>query len=142
MFHPYFSFRGRQRRMSYLVHMGWLTIALIIGTIWAEHKFQEAPLFIAVVLGLLAIHQINAVGLTVQRLHDMGHSGWFCLGLWFPGLVFLYKNPNIIMELHKWTFTPDNIDWGLLICTMIFVLGLLFSPGFEGENKYEDDYVD
>lgn len=139
MFHPYFSFRGCLRRMPYLVHMGCLYVALIVGILLAEYKFEQPTVFIATVLALLVIHQINAVGLTVQRLHDMGHSGWFCLGLWFPGVVFFYKNPNIIMELHKRTFTPDNTDWALLFCTLIFVVGLIFSPGIKGENKYSTD---
>lgn len=137
MLYPYFSFEGRQKRLPYFSRLIFLQSLLALSAVWASYTFDEPTSFIYAIMGIVIVQQASVICLTVQRLHDMGHSGWFCWGLWLPGLVFLGKNPLFFKQLRDGTLNPDATDFILMACVALFVGGLIFSPGQKGDNKYE-----
>jgi uncharacterized membrane protein YhaH (DUF805 family) len=90
-----FDFAGRARRKEYwyflLVYIiAWLVFIYIDGLLGLYDSDTEIGLFSGVFsLAIL----VPSVSVTIRRLHDSDHSGWWFLVVFIPligGLVLLY----------------------------------------------------
>ncbi|HDP89364.1 MAG TPA: DUF805 domain-containing protein [Thioalkalivibrio sp.] len=106
---------GRLGRLRYFGYSFMITFALyiVLGIAAAvmvpmvgNNPEALGPMFIGLYLVAAVVGTVIAVFLGVQRLHDMGYSGW----LW---LLLLVPIVNILMSLF-----------------------MLFAPGTDGENQY------
>jgi len=111
-----FSFDGRIGRLRYLAWTMVLTLAVMpvvglgfwLGTTWLLASNSLAPLVIGGLLGTVILFAFAFVSIqfNVQRLHDLGWSGW----LWLVNLVPVVGS--------------------------VFPFVLIFAPGNAGANQY------
>lgn len=99
------SFEGRMGRMRYF--LGWLLF--VLGTVWGGILTALMPGLFAgalVVLGL-AFGVVWSIRLMVLRLHDIGHSGWWVLATFVPGLWVV-----VSIVLLLWPGSSDDNEYG------------------------------
>ena len=150
-FSNYFSFSGRSTRAEYW-WWGLFTIAggSILGSVdtiinvWAETGQTSLlrPLF-----GLVTI--IPSIALGSRRLHDIGKSGWWQLGLTLP---ILFGVILIILGIVFAFISGSDGDVSLVVLLILVGLGLcafvvsfiywlrwFARQGEDGPNKYGPD---
>lgn len=136
-----FSFEGRIRRQHFWI--GWL-ICLGVGVVLGWIPILGALLSIALIWPNTAI--------TVQRLHDMGHSGWLTLIPWIAGVAGVFGiiasvGISAIANGGNWESDDPAVVFGLLgpafgilaVTTLIqlgFLLWVGLSDGQPGDNRF------
>ncbi|OAQ14412.1 membrane protein [Bibersteinia trehalosi Y31] len=133
------NFKDRARRREY----GWFLIGnfvinFFLGFIEAGSDrlgLEGFSLFIGVVSLIVAIPLfVASVSVTARRLHDLGYSGWWQLGV--LGILLLV----LLMLFALIDFMPKSaIITGILLCVaayFIFGLWLLFKDGQRFTNRY------
>lgn len=91
----YADFSGRARRMEYWMYL--LVYFLIYGVLLALQNYVLPSLGGILVLVYALALIIPGISVSVRRLHDTGHSGWwFLIGLtgigWFVLLYWYLKD--------------------------------------------------
>ena len=150
-FSNYFSFSGRSTRAEYW----WWVLFTIAGSsilgfadtiinVWAETVQASLlrPLF-----GLVTI--IPSIALGSRRLHDIGKSGWWQLGLTLP---ILFGVILIILGIVFAFISGSDGDVSLVVLLILVGLGLcafvvafiywlrwFARQGEDGPNKYGSD---
>ncbi len=89
------------------------------GAVWLIGILVAIPVYI----GLLWVQ----ICLTVKRLHDLNHSGWWMLAVFGFSLVSGFAD------------TAEMLGLVLNIPIIIYGLYLLFWPGTAGDNQYGPD---
>lgn len=80
VFKKYAVFKGRAQRAEYWYFFLFnIIVAIVLGVLTAV--VSEKLVILNLVYGLAAL--IPGIAVTVRRLHDTNHSGWW----WFIGLV-------------------------------------------------------
>lgn len=98
-----FSVKGRMGRKTYVLAHTVFFLA-IVAFVVLEFLMLGFPAFFSALT--VAAYCIVNITMGIQRLHDLGRSGWWFLLSLIPGL-------------------------SLILC-----LVLIFAPGTEGENRY------
>lgn len=117
-----------QLTMMVIVGLAGVLLAVLSGAAGAQNISQPIGLLMAVLaaVGALAT-MVYMTGLTVRRLHDLGHSGWLILLMFVPLLGY----PAII-------FMGGGVTLLLLIGLIqpLFMLYLFAAAGTAGMNRY------
>ena len=109
----YFSFKGRLNRKRFILRSIVISIInAILAAVLCRHLGDSAILAVFVAISFVGF--VAGLSLNVRRLHDLNHSGFFCLLLLIPFSFFII------------------IDFFLLIY-------LIFFKGTEGDNQYGPD---
>ncbi|WGE64619.1 DUF805 domain-containing protein [Actinobacillus equuli] len=144
-----FNFTDRARRREYAwFYLVNLIISFILGILAG----------VAISLGLeniaygfdilFTIYQIliflAATSLTTRRLHDLGWSGWWQLGLYLLTILLVLVSIFALDQEMSGAITVG--EWAVYIATLImllvivgFSLLLLFKDGQRFTNKYGED---
>jgi len=126
----YFSFSGRLGRAAYLkraVVLGIIAVVFFWGSAFAfGNAFKRADtglvIFVTILFSLpLAVSQLS---MTVRRLHDLGHSGLWLLGLFFYLIACL---------AFSW---PEEIPFIFSLPATFLAFYSTFWPGSNEENRY------
>jgi uncharacterized membrane protein YhaH (DUF805 family) len=127
-----FSFQGRSGRLAYLGFGAFcaLIISFALLLIYGAFVFLPAlallvamPVFLALIVASLAV--------TVRRLHDIGITGWWVLGL----CVLCFLQDISVMYI----FGGDMgffVIGAASILHYLAIAALLIWPGTKGPNKY------
>lgn len=99
------SFEGRMGRMR--CFLGWLLFLLCFAWVGILTAVMPGMLTGALVVFGLAFGLVWSIRLTVLRLHDIGHSGWWVLATFVPGLGVIM---SIVLLL--WPGSADDNDYG------------------------------
>ncbi|WGE88807.1 DUF805 domain-containing protein [Actinobacillus arthritidis] len=143
------NFKGRARRREYAwFYLVNVIISFIIGILAG----------VAISLGLeniaygfdilFTIYQmlifLTATSLTTRRLHDLGWSGWWQLGLYLLTILLVLVSIFALDQEMSGAITVG--EWAVYIATFImlivivvFSLLLLFKDGQRFTNKYGED---
>jgi len=123
-----FSLQGRLNRLRYFLY----TIGLMIFQAIATAVLAPVAVGgsgaggLVPMLAIVAIELVVAwcwIALMVKRLHDLGHSGWYVLGL------------VAILALLTFIFRDPRVSYLLFV-----VVGILsFAPGTKGTNRFGPD---
>ena len=150
-FSNYFSFRGRSTRAEYW----WWVLFTIAGSsilgfvetiinVWAETGQASLlrPLF-----GLVTI--VPSIALGSRRLHDIGKSGWWQLGLTLPilfgmilmilGVVFAFISGSDGDASLVALLILVGLGLCALVGTFVWWLRWFARQGEDGPNKYGSD---
>lgn len=132
--------RGRCDRrgllLAALVMLG-VEVAMLLG-LWATGGSLSHPVLFPIKAGLIYL----AISAAIQRLHDLGHSGWALLwaaiGLMAWAAVLAI---GAISQLPPERLVPGEIGHvivfgGTLVPLLAGLLWLHFSPGQAGSNDY------
>jgi uncharacterized membrane protein YhaH (DUF805 family) len=110
---------GRINRATY-----WVYLIAVGGAAAAASIFlREGPYFSLIVVLVCPL-----------RLHDLGRTGWFALGIWLVALqveeqVLPYRPPPLIEA-------PTGINIVLAAALIVVLVGLGAIPGQPGANKF------
>jgi len=105
----YFEFSGRTSRTQYWMFQLFM-LALLVGAVFADFQFsgvlpsREHLGFFT--LFAIIVHAVPGITVTVRRLHDSGHSGWWYWiglipligGIWL--LVLMFKGPSFEADVY------------------------------------------
>jgi len=112
----YADFSGRARRSEYWFFALAAIIAAVVVAIIDSIIGTQIP-YIILVLALI----VPGIAVTVRRLHDTGHSGWWYLLVFVPfgGFVLLYwsvldsdPTPNQYGPSPKGASAAQPTQWG------------------------------
>lgn len=138
-----FTYQGRARRREY----GWFIVFSFLISLFTELLINGSLL-----LGLISVAQLlyfldlaislalslSAISLTARRLHDLGHSGWWQLGVWLIVLIMV-----TLLVLFLDAIPQENLSiWSgavgvtAVILLIAFNCYLLFFDGQAGENRF------
>lgn len=98
-----FDYSGRSTRSEYwLFQLGWVIVAFVVFFIvgWVEPRLVVGRVNV-VNGGLLLVHLLPWLALTVRRLHDSGHRAGWLAWLLLPGL-------GVIVLLFMSLARPDD----------------------------------
>ena len=116
-FRKYFVWKGRASRSEFW----WFYLFYIAGTIVTTlvDLIYSVPVLNTVFT--LAIF-IPFLSVTIRRLHDTGHSGWWYWISLLPFVIYSYKGRNhkVLMPLFGF----------------MYAIKLLFTSSEKGENQY------
>tara|TARA_B100000131_G_scaffold312840_1_gene347448 strand:- start:1226 stop:1633 length:408 start_codon:yes stop_codon:yes gene_type:complete len=117
VFKKYVVWEGRASRSEfwwfYLFYLGCSFLTSMLDLIWGTPVLNSI-----FVLGTF----LPMLSVTIRRLHDTGHSGWWYWIALLPIVVYGYQGRS-----HK-VFMP--------IFGFMYAIKLLFTESEEGENKY------
>jgi|GEM_PF-1672914 Predicted membrane protein len=123
----YFSFSGRLGRAAHLKRAAVLSLIVALVCLCSMLFFAGAGAgagFIIFMLLFVLPLVVSQLSMTVRRLHDLGHSGLWILGLFFYSIVCL---------AISW---PKDISFIFSLPATFFSLYTMFWPGTNGENQY------
>lgn len=107
----YAVFEGRSRRREYW-YFALFNILIIIGLAVIAGILRDAPIYHAAALALLGLYYlavlIPAISVSVRRLHDTGHSGWWLLVALIP-----FVGGVILLVFHVMDGQPGENPYGL-----------------------------
>lgn len=94
-----FSFRGRLSASAYVVSEAALIIvsSMSFFILLPMCAFLPGPIKGLAMLGYVILLLWSCIALTVRRLHDLGHSGWWCLLYLIP-----FLNALMVIYLGFW----------------------------------------
>ncbi len=117
VYKKYIVWEGRASRSEfwwfYLFYLGCSFLTSMLDLIWGTPVLNSI-----FVLGTF----LPMLSVTIRRLHDTGHSGWWYWIALLPIVVYGYQGRS-----HK-VFMP--------IFGFMYAIKLLFTESEEGENKY------
>ena len=103
----YATFSGRSSRSQYwlfiLLLLGMSVVALMLDAA-VSTPFSQSSLFIGITY---LVHLLPNLGVTVRRLHDTGHSGWWILV--FPVALFFLCQPGTLGD-NKYGHPPQALS--------------------------------
>lgn len=145
---------GRISRFSYIVKFMFpLNLALAIArvsdamrTVNTKGELSALGLIAGpAVYFVLLIFAWPVVAVSIRRLHDLGHSGYWvlmpliCLAVLFLDGSLLFNTPEEIRDMFygdaKYTFLAAIVPVG------IFLVYMNAGPGEEGDNIYGEDPI-
>lgn len=131
-----FSFKGGTGRIAFLGwHLVWAMLSvLMVGLLSSGGAGLSLLLAGACVLTIL----VNVVAVTVRRLHDIGMSGWWILGLQLPFYAYELMASPITEEGVQWKGFGafDLLDWSICAYLVFYLFLLYLSSGKQSDNKY------
>ena len=83
-----FNFRGRASRSEYW----WFWLFAIVTNFIVNYIPTNCPGGFVIGLGVVGIFlliQVSSIASGIRRLHDIGKSGWWILGIYFPFYLFI-----------------------------------------------------
>ena len=106
----YAVFSGRASRSEYWWFTLFFVTAAVIVLVLAIQELIPSQIGNLLVIALLAL-SVPMVAVRVRRLHDTGHSGWWCLIEWAPLggivlLVLLVRSGTPGPNRHGWASAP------------------------------------
>ncbi len=151
-----FNYRGRATRREYWSFMLFSLIvqygvSVILGCIAGimvdvdslngnNPHSPSAAIWVVMILSVLIqlTLLVCSLGVTVRRLHDTGHSGWwvaatFCSMLLFPVLLGLVA---INGNFHMWANAILIVPILAVVCFSLFIFILTLCASQRGPNKY------
>lgn len=117
----YFSPYGRAGRFSYnlFFFVPWFLTSLVLGVFLARNP--ESALVVLVAFLLLTLWPTFVM--TTKRLHDVGLSGWWLLGIW---------GATLGLKLLLVRYGPIYVYLVTLVVAVLFMSW----PGTNGPNRY------
>ena len=113
----YVVWKGRASRSEYWWFQLYYLIAIIV-TMLIDSSY-DAPVLNSI---FSLVTFLPALSVTVRRLHDVGHSGWWYWITLVPIVIYGYEGRH-----HK-VFIP--------IFGFMYAIKLLFTASEEGDNNY------
>ena len=134
----YATFSGRARRKEY---GSWIVMTFVIGIVLGILDAIIGKPVLGTVFGLATI--VPQIALSVRRLHDLGYSGWYYVGIFaagFAGALSLMAGA-VIMAGSKGESGVAFIAIGalILLACAIAQIAMLFMKGEEGSNEFGED---
>lgn len=143
VFEKFFTIKGRLNPARYVLRIS--IIYTFYSVIEVLLTFLDLPAFITFLI--LIAPAISMLTLTIRRLHDMGHSGWYMLVAWIPLLAGLaeFLTQQISWRDNFGNYRTINRFEGksggkILLCLVLAAVFTTFYYSFKagtiGENPY------
>ena len=128
------SFRGRLSASAYVVSLGGLIVLTSISYYILLPMCMFLPGFIKVLamIGYILLLTWIGIAITVRRLHDLGHNGW-----WFLICLIPFLNVLLIIYLGFWKGEAGENLYGVptspaplpfaILCYPIFALAMFLN---------------
>ena len=128
------SFRGRLSASAYVVSLGGLIVltSLSYFILLPMCAFLPGPIKVIAMIGYVVLLTWSFIALTVKRLHDLGHSGW-----WFLFYLIPLLNVLLVIYLGFWKGEAGENLYGVptspaplpfaILCYPIFALAMFLN---------------
>lgn len=134
----YATFSGRAPRSEFwwfiLLYVAVQTLASALDYVLGLPKLRLGYGVARLVLGLITLFPLLAV--CVRRLHDLGRTGLWVLGVWFLGSV---ANGVIVASRMAGAITTMELFSMLKLVVWAMLLVFCALPGTRGPNEYGAD---
>jgi uncharacterized membrane protein YhaH (DUF805 family) len=144
VFEDLFAFKGRRNRISFIlgflffwISIGVFVVAAAFGGI-SYNPISEISIGI-LIIGAFGFYLLS-VNFIAQRLRDLGHSGWWSIGVIFLNIGYFKRYLVVfkIIGLQTYLILPNASILSDLAFIAV-VLYLMVAKGKIGENKYGPD---
>src|SRR3954451_7172980 len=118
-FRQYATFSGRSSRSAYWWFYLFAVLVIIAAVIADEALRTGGVIYLLVLLGLF----LPNLAVTVRRLHDAGHSGWWLLINIVPIIGFIVLLVFTVTDSkppNKWGDAPDRSPGQPAVCQRAF----------------------
>ncbi|WP_159975979.1 MULTISPECIES: DUF805 domain-containing protein [unclassified Novosphingobium] len=133
------DFRSRASRSEFLVYLVLSQLPLVVAH-WSSSWFAPPAIADAIMLAAVCLISATLFALSVRRLHDFGHSGWWSL----PLLILIGR--TLLLDLigltAGWPLRSaiesglSYIDWLATIPAVAVFAAMLAWPGNRGPNRF------
>jgi uncharacterized membrane protein YhaH (DUF805 family) len=119
-----FDFKGRSRRSEFWWYMlAFYIVCYLLGLVFSS----LLPGSLGAILSSLL--WVFALGVTIRRLQDNGHSKWWVIISLIVSVVYnaYFVNSDLMFELSSINFNPEAIVKSIMDDPLIMVLSILDS---------------
>ena len=139
------SFRGRLKRLPFFRYNLFIVLLFFVGfAITFAIGFVVPKFALWAMIFFVFVLSIAGLAIQVRRFHDMGRSGWWVLcpllvGIACAGIYIIQFGWADFIRAEDYSKAPvlGYVSGGV---GLIYALVLLFWPGTENINKFDDDY--